>query len=89
MCIRDSSKIPNLFLNKWSWHRYQKYLDESSMSNALDGMIGEHDFFAFQKSGSNRSNSVTTIKYIKLERTEDLIMIDIKPQGFFMEWSVQ
>jgi tRNA pseudouridine38-40 synthase len=52
------------------------------MSNALDGMIGEHDFFAFQKSGSNRSTSVTTIKHIKLERTEDLILIDIKATGF-------
>ena len=52
------------------------------MSIALDGMIGEHDFFAFQKSGSNRSTSITTIKYIKLERTEDLILIDIKATGF-------
>ena len=63
--VINNSKIPNLFLNKWSWHRYQKHLDEFSMSNALDGMIGEHDFFAFQKSGSNRSTSVTTIKHIK------------------------
>ena len=80
--VINNSKIPNLFLNKWSWHRYQKSLDEYSMSNALNGMIGEHDFFAFQKSGSNRSNSVTTIKSIVLERTNDLIMIDIKATGF-------
>ena len=52
------------------------------MSNALEGMLGEHDFFAFQKSGSNRSTSVTTIKSIKLERNEDLIFIDIKATGF-------
>ena len=80
--VINNSRIPNLFLNKWSWHRYQKSLDEFSMSNALNGMLGEHDFFAFQKNGSNRSNSVTTIKYIKLERTEDLILIDIKATGF-------
>jgi len=80
--IINNSKIPNLFLNKWSWHRYQKSLDENLMSNALQGMIGEHDFFAFQKSGSNRSTSVTTIKYVKLERTEDLILLDIKATGF-------
>ena len=77
-----NSKIPNLFLKKWSWHRYQKVLDEVSMSNALHGMHGEHDFFAFQKSGSNRSTSITTIKYIELERIEDLILIDIKATGF-------
>ena len=80
--VINNNKIPNLFLNKWSWHRYQKPLDEFSMSNAVNGMLGEHDFFAFQKSGSNRSNSVTTIKSIEIERTEDLILIDIKATGF-------
>ena len=33
--VINNSKIPNLFLNKWSWHRYQKYLDEVSMSIAV------------------------------------------------------
>ena len=80
--VINNSRIPNLFLNKWSWHRYQKTLDEFSMSNALNGMIGEHDFFAFQKSGSNRTTSVTTIKSIELERVDDLILIDIKATGF-------
>ena len=80
--VINNSKIPNLFLNKWSWHRYQKNLDEVSMVNALDGMQGEHDFFAFQKSGSNRSTSITNIKNIELQRIEDLILIDIKATGF-------
>jgi len=80
--VINNSKLPNLFLNKWTWHRYQKSLDVSSMSKALDGMVGEHDFFAFQKSGSSRSTSVTTIRSIKLERTDDLILIDIKATGF-------
>ena len=80
--VINNSKLPNLFLNKWSWHRYQKSLDEFLMSSALDGMLGEHDFFAFQKSGSNRSNSLTRINSIEIERTEDLILIDIKAKGF-------
>ena len=37
-------------------HRYQKVLDEGLMSDASKRMEGEHDFFAFQKSGSNRTN---------------------------------
>ncbi len=80
--VINNSKIPNLFLNKWSWHRYQKYLDEFLMSNALKGMEGKHDFFAFQKSGSNRTTSVTTIKNIELKRVKELIFIDIKATGF-------
>ena len=80
--VINNSKIPSLFLSKWSWHRYQKSLDDLSMLNAIHGMIGEHDFFAFQKSGSNRSTSVTTIKSIEIERSGDLIFIDIKATGF-------
>lgn len=80
--VINNSRLPNLFLNNWSWHRYQKVLDEVLMSNALQGMEGEHDFFAFQKSGSNRLTSITTIKNIQIKRVEDLILIDIKATGF-------
>tara|TARA_B100000424_G_scaffold252245_1_gene228412 strand:+ start:339 stop:1145 length:807 start_codon:yes stop_codon:yes gene_type:complete len=80
--VINNSKLPNLFLNNWSWHRYQKILDEISMINALKGMKGKHDFFAFQKSGSNRLTSITTIKNIELKRVDDLILIDIKATGF-------
>jgi len=80
--VINNGKLPNLFLNNWTWHRYQRVLDEVLMTNALQGMEGKHDFFAFQKSGSNRANSVTTIKKINLRRLEDLILIDIKASGF-------
>ena len=52
------------------------------MKKALKGIEGEHDFFAFQKSGSTRSTSITTIKEIEIKRTNDLISIDIKATGF-------
>ena len=80
--VINNSKFPNLFINNWSWHRYQKVLDEVLMSNATKRMEGEHDFFAFQKSGSNRSNSITKIKKINIKRVEDLILVDIKATGF-------
>jgi tRNA pseudouridine38-40 synthase len=80
--VINNSKLPNLFINNWTWHRYQKNLDEVLMSNASKSMEGEHDFFAFQKSGSNRKNSITKIKNIDIKRVEDLILIDIKATGF-------
>ena len=80
--VINNSKFPNLFINNWAWHRYQKVLDEVSMSNASKRMKGEHDFFAFQKSGSNRSTSITKIKNIDIRRVEDLILVDIKATGF-------
>ena len=80
--IINNSKSPNLFINNWSWHRYQKVLDVVLMEDASIGMEGEHDFFAFQKSGSNRKNSITKIKNINIKRVEDLILVDIKATGF-------
>jgi len=80
--VINNSKFPNLFINNWSWHRYQKVLDEALMSKALKKMEGEHDFFAFQKSGSNRSSSITKIKNINIKRVGDLILVDIKATGF-------
>ena len=80
--VINNSKFPNLFINNWSWHRYQKVLDEVLMLNASKTMEGEHDFFAFQKTGSNRTNSITKIKNIDITRVEDLILVDIKATGF-------
>ena len=80
--VINNSKFPNLFINNWSWHRYQKVLDEVSMTDASKKMEGEHDFFAFQKSGSNRSTSITKINNIDIQRVEDLILVDIKATGF-------
>lgn len=80
--VINNSKFPNLFINNWSWHRYQKVLDEVLMSNVSKSMEGEHDFFAFQKSGSKRPTSITKIKKINIKRVEDIIFIDIKATGF-------
>ena len=80
--VINNSKFPNLFVNNWSWHRYQKKLDVDLMSHATKRLVGEHDFFAFQKNGSNRKTSITTIKNIDLKRVEELILIDIKATGF-------
>ena len=80
--VINNSKMQNIFIDDWSWHRYQKVLDEISMQNALQGIIGEHDFFAFQKSGSNRTSSITEVINVSLIRKGDLIFFDIKATGF-------
>ena len=80
--VINNGKFPNLFINNWSWHRYQKVLDEVLMSDVSRKMEGEHDFFAFQKSGSNRKTSITKIKNIVIKRVGDLVLVDIKATGF-------
>ena len=71
----------NVFIDNWSWHRYQKVLDDVLMFNASKGFEGEHDFLLF-KSGSNRITSITKIKKIDIKRVQDLILVDIKATGF-------
>ena len=80
--VINNGKFTNIFFNKWTWHKYQVKLDERLMILALQGLKGEHDFFAFQKTGSKRLTSVTTIKDIQLQRKGDLISLDIKATGF-------
>jgi len=77
-----NARIPNLFLAPWSWHRYQLRLDEGLMREALEGMLGEHDFAAFERAGSARSHSRTTLQEVQVERRGDLIEVELQASGF-------
>lgn len=77
-----NGRRPNLFLAPWSWHRYQSRLDEQAMEQALHGLLGSHDFAAFQRAGSRRSHSRTTIQDVSLQRRGDLIHFEIQASGF-------
>ncbi len=77
-----NSCIPNLFLSRWSWHKYQFNLDVPLMKSALEGVLGFHDFSAFQRSGSKRPNALTTVQDIEIERKGDLVIVEIQASGF-------
>jgi tRNA pseudouridine38-40 synthase len=77
-----NARLPNLFLAPWSWHRYQLRLDEQRMLQALEGMLGEHDFAAFERAGSSRAHSRTTLQEVSVERRGDLIEVELQASGF-------
>ena len=77
-----NGRLPNLFLAPWSWHRYQLPLDEALMRQALEGMLGEHDFAAFERAGSARSHSRTTLQEVSVQRRGDLIEVELQASGF-------
>ena len=77
-----NGRRPNLFLAPWSWHRYQTRLDEQAMDHALQGLLGSHDFAAFQRTGSRRSHSRTTIQDVCIQRRGDLVHLEIQASGF-------
>ena len=73
---------PNLFLQNISWHKYGVRLDENLMKDALDDLLGLHDFAAFQKAGSNRKNSLTTVQEVSICRDGDFVTIEVQASGF-------
>ncbi len=73
---------PNLFLQNISWHKYRVRLDENLMQDALNDLVGFHDFSAFQKAGSNRANSFTTVQEVLINREGDFISVEIQASGF-------
>ena len=77
-----NGRRPNLFLAPWSWHRYQLRLDESRMRDALNGMLGLHDFTAFMRAGSRRAHARTTVQEVELGRQGDLVRVEVQASGF-------
>jgi tRNA pseudouridine38-40 synthase len=77
-----NARLPNLFLAPWSWHRYQLRLDEALMQQALNTMLGEHDFAAFERAGSARSHSRTTLQEVLVTRRGDLVEVELQATGF-------
>lgn len=77
-----NARRPNLFLAPWSWHRYRLRLDEQAMAAALETMLGRHDFSAFQRAGSCRSDAITTLQQVSLERQGDLVVLELQASGF-------
>ena len=73
---------PNLFLQNISWHKYRFRLDINLMRVALNDLLGLHDFAAFQKAGSNRSNSLTTVQDVSIFRHGDIVTVEIQASGF-------
>ena len=77
-----NGSYPNLFLQNISWHKYRFVLDINLMKNALNDLLGLHDFAAFQKAGSNRSNSLTTVQDVSISRDGDIVTVEIQASGF-------
>ena len=72
----------NLFLQKISWHKYRVQLDINLMRHALNDLLGMHDFAAFEKAGSNRTNSITTVQEVSICRDGDVVTTEIQASGF-------
>lgn len=62
--------------------RFSYPLDISSMKRAAAGLVGRHDFKAFQAAGSKEKNTIRTVKRIRIETAGELVYIDVWADGF-------
>mgnify|MGYP000114411167 CR=1 FL=1 len=63
-------------------YNFSDKLDESKMNIAIQYFVGEHDFKGFKASGTSSKSSVRTVYSGKVERSGDLVTIEITGNGF-------
>jgi tRNA pseudouridine38-40 synthase len=74
--------LPAAIFRQYAWH-IPKKLDIEAMLRSLHYIIGTHDFKAFEGSGSLRANTVRSVMYADLEKTEDgYLVFKIAGNGF-------
>nr|WP_272880542.1 tRNA pseudouridine(38-40) synthase TruA [Candidatus Synchoanobacter obligatus] len=70
----------DLFLARYSW--YVGVLDIASMQEAAVGLLGEHDFYAFQSRHCQSDHAIRCIKEIRFEQKGQLTYCHIEANAF-------
>ncbi|MBS7298417.1 MAG: tRNA pseudouridine(38-40) synthase TruA [Eubacteriales bacterium] len=77
----QNSELPDVFLNKRTWH-YCHPLDVEAMQKAAESFLGEHDFVGFASSGFTVKTTVRTIYSLDVKKEGNIIKIDVCGNGF-------
>jgi tRNA pseudouridine38-40 synthase len=78
--IANTPIRPALMQGQVTWHR--RPLDESSMHNAAQVLLGEQDFSAFRAASCQSRTPMRNVHRIDVARRGDLVVIDIKANAF-------
>ncbi len=76
-----NNRAPSVFWRRYSWH-VALPLDVAAMAEASRALVGEHDFAAFQVTGSNAPSSVRRVLRSDLSAEPPLIEYAIEATGF-------
>ena len=83
--IDNCAYWPDVFARHYAWH-YPQPLDAAAMQAAGQALVGRHDFSSFETAGSERPDSVRTIRDLNIIRgtceREDHIAIRVSGDGF-------
>ena len=77
----NTSKVPDVFNIKYSWH-VTYALDFDKMCTEAKKLVGTHDFASFMASGSDVVNTIRTVTDLKLSRNGDFINMYITADGY-------
>ena len=74
--------LPSVMLRQYIWH-IRRPLNIEDMQKAATCFVGEHDFKAFEGTGSPRTSTVRHVIQAGIRRTQDgQILFDIEADGF-------
>ncbi len=71
---------PAHLFRQMSWD--YRPLDMDRMQRAAEDLVGEHNFNAYRASGCQAHNPVRQVHWIRLHRVANLLILDIKANGF-------
>jgi tRNA pseudouridine38-40 synthase len=80
-----NARWPSVFDRHYAWH-YPHSLDAAAMHEAGQALVGRHDFSSFESAGSERPDSIRTIRELTVARGANdavgRITIDVAGDGF-------
>ena len=69
-----------LFANQLTWHKHQ--LDEQKMHEAVQHLIGEHDFSSFRARDCQSNTPNRNIHSASVKRYGDIVMLEVQANAF-------
>jgi tRNA pseudouridine38-40 synthase len=79
--VIDNGVFASPFQLRYAWH-VRPPLDEHAMNEAGRILVGRHDFHSFETDWPNRTSSVRTILDLSVQRSGDLVTLEVEADGF-------
>lgn len=76
-----TTPVVSPFAHRYVWHQPQP-LDVAAMQAAASGLLGRHDFSAFQSTGSYVADAVRTLDRVAVSREGDELVVEVHGDGF-------
>jgi tRNA pseudouridine38-40 synthase len=77
-----NQRLPSTIFRQYTWH-IPKKLNVSAMRRAIQHIKGEHDFSAFEGTGSPRSHSIRNMMKAEIKKDKNgFLVVELEANGF-------